>query len=85
MNIQNLHNNDDFYFFINRKVITKDVAFYSLMNALKSYFETYYKSFFHFGSYEDYDEDDLNNFAQASDEYISSYVDIVIHLQHFLN
>ena len=83
MNLGNIQQNNDLFYLVSEKNITKDASYYSLLIGLRAYFETYYDVSMELREYCQEDEKCINDIVQDIDNYIKSYINIAIHIQHF--
>lgn len=77
-----LQSKEDFYIFSGVNT-DEDAAYYSLLIGIRAYFTTYQNVALNLRRYQRGDERRINGAAQENNNYIESYINIAIHIQHF--
>lgn len=83
MNLGNIQQSNEDFYIISGVNADRDAAYYSLLIGIKAYFTTYHNVAMNLRSYQRGDEKLINGAAQENNNYIESYINIAIHIQHF--
>lgn len=83
MNLGSIQQNDENFYLISKGNADKDAAYYSLLIGISAYFTTYHNVVMSLRNFHRGDEERINCAAQDNRDYIESYINIAIHIQHF--
>lgn len=83
MNLGNIQQSNDDFYDISVVNTDKDAAYYSLLIGIRAYFTTYHNVAMNLRRFQKDDERRINDAAQENNNYIESYINIAIHIQHF--
>lgn len=83
VNISILQQNDELFFLLGGDTL-KDTSYYALVIGIGSYLKTYNSVVMSLRSYHE-EESVIDNAVRGNDKYIECYLNISVHIQHFLN
>lgn len=83
MNLGNIQQSNEDFYIISGVNSDRDAAYYSLLIGIRAYFTTYHNVAMSLRRFQRGDERWINGAAQENNDYIESYINIAIHIQHF--